>query len=77
MIGGMATYFTNVGPKSGPVRVRDGHSAIGILGSPDNNMPIGMALGADRTDDGLAIWRLLSAGPRCPAGGSSSIGSSA
>jgi hypothetical protein len=62
----MATYFTNVGPKSGPVRERDGRSAIGVLVSRDNNMPIGMALGTGRTDDGLAIWRLTVRGAEVP-----------
>jgi hypothetical protein len=62
----MPTYFTNVGPKSGPVRDRDNQGAIGVLASPDNNMPIGMALGAGRTDDGLAIRRLTVRGAEVP-----------
>jgi hypothetical protein len=62
----MTTYFTNFGPRSGPVRDRDGHSTIGVLGSPDNNMPIGMALGNGRTEDGVAIWRLIVRGAEVP-----------
>ncbi len=29
-------------------------------------MPIGMALGSGRTDDGLAIWRLIVRGAEVP-----------
>ena len=62
----MPTYLSKVGPKSGPVRDRDNQGAIGVLGSPGNNMPIGMALGAGRTEDGLAIWRLTVRGAEIP-----------
>jgi hypothetical protein len=54
---GMATYFTNCGPESGPILDRDFPFAIGVLAEGEL-MPVGMALGAGRTEDGLAIWRL-------------------
>ena len=54
---GMATYFTNVGPKSGPILCRDRHGAIGVMDSRENNRPIGMSLGGAWTDDGVAAGR--------------------
>jgi hypothetical protein len=62
----MPTYFTNVGPKAGPILRRHGRGDIGVLGSPDNKMPIAMALGAGRTDDGIAIWRMTVRGAEVP-----------
>ena len=40
-------YFTNIGPKTGPILWRDCIDAIGVLESPTNHTPIGMALGKD------------------------------
>ncbi len=60
------SYFTNIGPKSGLVRYGDFPFAIGVLGSRGNNMPIGMAFEAGRTDGGLAIWRLIVDGAEVP-----------
>jgi hypothetical protein len=52
------SYFTNVGPKTGPILWRDGHHAIGVLGSRDDHTPIGMALGCSWGVGGVHRWRL-------------------
>jgi hypothetical protein len=62
---GMATYFTNCGPKSGPIRDRDFPFAIGVRAEGEP-MPIGIAFGTGRTNDGLAIWRLTVHGVEVP-----------
>ena len=54
----MTTYFTNAGPTTGPILWTDGYGAIGVLGSPDNHAPIGMALGCGRGEGGVHLWRL-------------------
>jgi hypothetical protein len=61
-----ACYFTNIGPTKGPLRYRDVPGAIGVLESPDNPMPIGMAMcrGWDRA--GLAVWTLTIRGADVP-----------
>jgi hypothetical protein len=51
-------YFTNLGPKSGPILYRDGHDAIGVLQARDNHWPIGMALGTGWDDRGRKVSRL-------------------
>jgi hypothetical protein len=62
---GMATYFTNCDPESGPILDRDFPLAIGVLAEGEL-MPVGMALGAGGTDDGPAIWRLTVHGADVP-----------
>ena len=52
------SYFTNVSDK-GPVRGGQYGFSIGVLSSPDDNLPIGMAHPAGRTADGFALWRLI------------------
>jgi hypothetical protein len=53
-------YFTNIGPKSGPILYRDSHlyGGIGVLESRDNHHPVGMAFRATWDDQGRALWRL-------------------
>jgi hypothetical protein len=51
------SYFTNIGG-SGPVRYGQFPFAIGVLESPNNFMPIGMAFEIGWTEHGLAVWRL-------------------
>jgi hypothetical protein len=53
-----ARYFTNVGPAKGPILWRAHHGAIGVLSAPDNHLPIGMALGGKRDDQGRQLYRL-------------------
>jgi len=55
------SYFTNVSDK-GPVRGGQYGFSIGVLSSPDDNLPIGMAHPAGRTADGFALWRLVVCG---------------
>jgi hypothetical protein len=51
-------YFTNIGPERGPILYRDHLDAIGVLSAPDNHLPIGMALGNRRDDQGRQLYRL-------------------
>src|SRR5262249_55672542 len=71
-----ATYYTNIGPKSGPIRHRDGLDAIGALESRDNHTPIGMALGWYWDAEGRAAFKLIVHGAQIPGSGLSSIASS-
>jgi hypothetical protein len=59
-------YFTNIGPKSGPILWRDNYHAIGVLQAPDNHMPIGLALPIGRDDDVVEVWRLIVHGVEVP-----------
>ena len=56
----MTIYFASIGPKRGPCLYRDAKNAgaIGVLGSPDRPMPIGMALIRSWDATGAALWRL-------------------
>jgi hypothetical protein len=59
-------YYTNACTR-GRVRYRQlVASAIGILESPENNVPIGMAFHDGRSTDGLALWRLKVRGVDVP-----------
>ena len=40
-----------------PLRYGQLLDAIGVLEAPDNHMPIGMAFGTGRTEDGLKVWK--------------------
>ena len=50
-------YFASISA-SGPIRYHQYRFAIGVLEAPDNFMPIGMAFGTGRTEDGLKVWKL-------------------
>jgi hypothetical protein len=52
------TYYTNVGPLSGPLTSRAGYFAIGVFQARETRTPIGVALVAGQREDGLALWRL-------------------
>jgi hypothetical protein len=52
--------------KSGPIRSGQCPFDIVVLGAPDDSGAIGMAFGAGRTDDGLALWRLVVHGANVP-----------
>jgi hypothetical protein len=61
------SYFTNIGPKAGPILWRDDYGgAIGVLGSRDDPMPIGMALAVGWGEGGVALWRLTVRGVEVP-----------
>ena len=65
--GGMAAYFTNIGPKNGPFLWRDSlGAAIGVLEAPDNHSPIGMALPSRWNEAGVARWKLTVHGVAVP-----------
>jgi hypothetical protein len=56
-------YFASVGPKTGPLRYRDRPpGSIGVLESPTNHMPIGMASCRGWDDQGRAVWTLTIGG---------------
>jgi hypothetical protein len=50
-------FFTNVGPRSGPILWRDDCAAIDDLKNPDDFAPIGTARPAGRTESGIATWK--------------------
>jgi hypothetical protein len=53
----MTRYFAPISA-AGPVRSGRFPFSIGVLKAPDKLMPIGMAFGVGRTNDGMAVWRL-------------------
>jgi hypothetical protein len=54
---GMA-YCTNVGPRSGPLRLAAGYCAVSVFLERVTRTPIGEALAVGEDEDGLALWRL-------------------
>lgn len=59
-------YFTNIGPKPGPILHRHRQDAIGVLESRENNSPIGMALGTGWDREGRSLYRLIVHGAEVP-----------
>jgi hypothetical protein len=51
-------FFTNAGPRSGPILWRDDCAAIDVLRAPDDPTPIGMAVPAGSTEGGITLWTL-------------------
>jgi hypothetical protein len=58
--GGVAglKFFTNVGPRSGPILSRDDRATIDVLRGPGDYTPIGTARPAGRTEGGIVIWEI-------------------
>jgi hypothetical protein len=52
------TYFTNAGPRSGPILWRDGLGPIEVFQAPRDRRAIGKATPAGRTEGGIALWHL-------------------
>jgi hypothetical protein len=52
-------FFTNAGPRSGPILGREACAAIDVLRSPDDLAPIGTARPAGSTASGIAIWEMI------------------
>jgi hypothetical protein len=52
----MALYFTDAGPKSGPIFRGDGCAAIDVARDPDDDTPIGTARPVGCTEAGIVIW---------------------
>ena len=58
-------YFTNVGPKSGPIMWWDGYYAIVLLEARGGD-PVGEALCIEQAPTGEALWRLAVRGAAVP-----------
>ncbi len=52
------TYYTNVGPLSGPLLSRAGYCGIGVFPARENHTPIGVAVIVGPDEDGRSLWRL-------------------
>jgi hypothetical protein len=59
-------YYTDAGPEAGPILWHDDHTVIGVLESPDDPGPIGMAAAVARAEDGVALWKLAVRGAVVP-----------
>jgi hypothetical protein len=59
-------YYTNIGPRSGPILCRHGFHAPGVLRARDDHAPIGLALPVGRDDDPVELWRLTVHGVELP-----------
>jgi hypothetical protein len=59
-------YFTNAGPKSGPILWRDGDGAIDVFRDPDDRTPIGTAQPVGGTEGGIVIWDIFIRGAAVP-----------
>jgi hypothetical protein len=51
-------YFTDSGPKSGPILSRDGLGVIDVFRTRDERTPIGPASPVGLTAGGVVVWRL-------------------
>jgi hypothetical protein len=60
------SYYSDTGPKSGPILWRDHYGAIGVLEARDADIPIGLALGCGFGWDGVALWKLTVHGVEVP-----------
>jgi hypothetical protein len=58
-------YYTDHFGK-GPVKYRDVIGSIGVLESPDNHMPIGIAHCRTHDENGLAVFELTVTGEKLP-----------
>jgi hypothetical protein len=52
-------YFTDVGPRSGPILWRDDYATIDVLRNAGDFAPIGTARPTGRTESGIAIWEII------------------
>jgi hypothetical protein len=59
-------YYTDVGPRSGPLLWRDHSVAIDVLERPGDRDPIGTAMQVRGTPGGLAIWEITIRGKVVP-----------
>jgi hypothetical protein len=58
------TYFTDVGPRSGPILWRDSFGPIEVFRAPHDRPAIGQATPVGRTEGGIALWELTVGGAR-------------
>jgi hypothetical protein len=59
-------YFTNDGPRSGPILWRSYSDAIDVMPTPADSAPIGMARPVGHTEGGIAIWDIYIRGELVP-----------
>ena len=59
-------YYTNVGPKSGPILWADNYVAIDVFRDPGDGTPIGTARLAECTEGGVVIWEIFIRGAMVP-----------
>jgi hypothetical protein len=59
-------YFTNVGPKSGPILRASEHDSVPVLPDRDGRTPIGTARRAGSTPNGVVIWEIAVRGAALP-----------
>jgi hypothetical protein len=59
-------YFTDAGPKSGPLLAPHDPAALAVLRAPGDRSPIGSAVLAGSTDGGIALWKLTVRGAEIP-----------
>jgi hypothetical protein len=64
--GSTVKYYTNAGPRSGPILWWEHHDTIDVLRAYDDYAPIGMAMKVGRTEGGIAIWDLIIRGEVVP-----------
>ena len=60
------SYFTDVGPPSGPILLRDGHLTIDVFKDPHDAARVGTALPVGSTPGGVAIWEIAIRGVAVP-----------
>jgi hypothetical protein len=59
-------YFTNAGPKSGPLRYADAPRTLPVADGRESCMPIGTATSIGWDLQKVAIWRLTAHGSNVP-----------
>jgi hypothetical protein len=59
-------YYTNIGPRSGPILRSDGYGKIAVRAAPDDRTAIGTASPIGSTEGGVAIWQLAVGGAKIP-----------
>jgi hypothetical protein len=59
-------YYTNIGPRSGPILQRDNYGKIDVRAAPDDRTAIGTASPIGATVGGVATWRLTVGGAEIP-----------
>ena len=62
----MMPYFTDCGPRAGPIRRRSGYIAIGVMQAVGSRPAVGVAVLAGETADGISLWTLTVGGAELP-----------
>jgi hypothetical protein len=61
-------YFTNAGPRFGPILWQDDCATIDVLSGAGDDTPIGTARPVGRTESGIAIWEISPDLAKVPGG---------